>query len=397
MFRNRNHRLRARPASGDAVRLRARVSLYEGRGEFQLIVEHLEPAGAGALQAAFERLRDLLRAEGLFDPARKRPLPPAPARVGIVTSPSGAAIHDILTVFRRRSPGTRLFLFPVRVQGEGAAEDIAGAIERANRWHAAGSLALDTLIVGRGGGSLEDLWAFNEERVARAIAASELPVVSAVGHEVDFSIADLVADQRAPTPSAAAELLSLDQRDMLAGLAAIEATLLRGLQRLLSRRSTTLNHLQRRLKHPGHLLREQSQRLDDMEQRLLRAQRALLRERGAALRLASQRLHNESPARRLPRLEQQLAHLRARLERASRGRLRDARDRLGRLVDVLDSVSPLRTLGRGYAIVTAADGSIVHDAGTVQAGDRLDARLAQGRLELEVLRAVAGEKEPPPG
>ncbi len=220
MFRNRNQRLRFTPANGDHIRLRCRVSLYEGRGEFQLIVEHLEQAGAGALQAAFEKLKARLLAEGLFDAQRKKPLPASVSRLGVITSPTGAAIHDILTVLRRRCPGIAVFLFPVAVQGEAAAREIAAAIERANRWQREGKVQLDALIVGRGGGSLEDLWAFNEEIVARAIAASELPIVSAVGHEVDFTIADMVADHRAATPSAAAELLSPDQREWLQRLQA---------------------------------------------------------------------------------------------------------------------------------------------------------------------------------
>ena len=216
MFRNRNQHMRVKPANGMAIRLRCRVSLYEGRGEFQLIVEHLEHAGAGALQAAFERLRDKLQAEGLFAAERKRALPEEVRTLGVITSATGAAIHDVLTVLRRRCPGMQVLLLPVAVQGEAAAGEIAAALARANRWQAAGEAHFDALLVTRGGGSLEDLWAFNEEVVARAIAASALPVVSAVGHEVDISIADMVADQRAPTPSAAAELLSPDQRERAA-------------------------------------------------------------------------------------------------------------------------------------------------------------------------------------
>ena len=213
MFRRANQRLRFTPENGDAVRLRARVSLYEARGDFQLIVEFLEPAGAGALQARFEALRAKLEAEGLFAAERKRPLPTAPAHLGIITSATGAALHDMLTVLRRRCPLIRVSVLPVPVQGVEAAPAVCAAIARANRWHESGAIPFDALIVGRGGGSLEDLWAFNEESVARAIAGSALPVVSAVGHETDITIADLVADQRAPTPSAAAELLSPDQAD----------------------------------------------------------------------------------------------------------------------------------------------------------------------------------------
>ena len=251
MFRNRNQRVRQVPANGEAVRLRARVSLYEGRGEFQLIVEHLEPAGAGALQLAYEALKEKLRSEGLFEAGRKRPLPSFPSRIGVITSPSGAAIRDILSVFRRRYPGLESDVLPVPVQGAEAAPAICRALELANQWHAAGSRYFDVLVVGRGGGSLEDLWAFNEESVARAIVASALPVVSAVGHEVDFTIADFVADARAATPSASAELLSPEALEWLAQFRALERQLARATQRRISDSAQVLNHLRRLLRHPG--------------------------------------------------------------------------------------------------------------------------------------------------
>ena len=384
MFRNRNQRLRFTPANGDHIRLRCRVSLYEGRGEFQLIVEHLEQAGAGALQAAFEQLKARLLAEGLFDAARKQPLPASIARLGVITSPTGAAIHDILTVLRRRCPLIEVSLFPVAVQGEGAAQQIAAAIERANRWQREGKIQLDALIVGRGGGSLEDLWAFNEEIVARAIAASALPIVAAVGHEVDFSIADMVADQRAPTPSAAAELLSPDQREWQQRLQAIEISLVRLIRRKLGDASLQLAQLQRRLKHPGAQLREQSQRLDELEQRLVRAQQNLLGRRHSELTLLDSRLRARSPLPRIRQLQVDLGRLRADLTAAMRQQLQHAGARLAHLSQVLDSLSPLATLQRGYAIVTDRNGRVVTDAATVAAGDDLEARLANGRLGLTV-------------
>jgi exodeoxyribonuclease VII large subunit len=282
MFSRSNQRIKFTPENGDALRLRCRVSLYEGRGEFQLIVEHLEHAGAGALQITFEKLKAKLQAEGLFDPARKLPLPGSVSQLGVITSPTGAAIHDILSVLRRRCPAVSVFVLPVAVQGEGAAAQISTAIERANLWHREGKIQLDALIIGRGGGSLEDLWAFNEEIVARAIAESELPIVSAVGHEVDFSISDMVADVRAPTPSAAAELLSPDQQEWLQRLQSVENALARLIQRKLSDLTTQLSHLKQRLKHPGAQLRENAQRVDDLEQRLILAQKnQLLRHRCA--------------------------------------------------------------------------------------------------------------------
>lgn len=384
MFRGRNQRLRFSPGNGDHVRLRCRVSLYEGRGEFQLIVEHMEQAGAGALQAAFERLKAKLLAEGLFEQERKKPLPESISHLGVITSPTGAAIHDILTVLKRRCPAIEVSILPVAVQGEGAAREIADAIERANRWQAEGKIDLDALIVGRGGGSLEDLWAFNEEVVARAIAASELPIVSAVGHEVDFSIADMAADHRAPTPSAAAEMLSPDQREQLQRLQKLEADLVRLIRRKLADAQTRLDHLRARLKHPGAQLREQSQRLDELEQRLILAQKNLLAKKRGELALLESRLQANSPLPRIKGLQSELNNLQQRMESAMQARLQDARNRLSHLAGMLDSLSPLGTLARGYAIVTDPEGKVITDADSVEVGSRLHTRLASGRLEVTV-------------
>lgn len=384
MFRNRNQHMRLTPENGMAIRLRCRVSLYEGRGEFQLIVEFLEHAGAGALQAAFERLRDKLQAEGLFEAVRKRPLPAQVNCLGVITSPTGAAIHDVLTVLRRRCPSVEVLLLPVPVQGEIAAGEICAAIERANRWQAQGLVQLDALLVTRGGGSLEDLWAFNEESVARAIVASALPVVSAVGHEVDISIADMVADQRAATPSAAAELLSPDQREWSARLMQLEQNLASRMEIKIRQANRELLHLRERLRHPGHLLREQAQRLDDLEQRLQRAQRTLLRDQRGRLLLLESRLQARSPATRVRSLQEQVTRLEQRQQRGMQSKLQDAATRLAHLAQLLDSVSPLATLNRGYSILTDGSGQVVRDAEQVAAGDLLDARLATGQLRLEV-------------
>ena len=341
------------------------------------------------MQAAFERLKAKLQAEGLFDSDRKQPLPTSVSRLGVVTSPTGAAIHDILTVLKRRCPAIEVFILPVAVQGDGAAAEIASAIERANRWQQEGKIDLDALIVGRGGGSLEDLWAFNEEVVARAIAASTLPIVSAVGHEVDFSIADLVADHRAPTPSAAAELLSSDQREWLEKLQGMEATLERLIRRKLADAARELEHLRKRLKHPGAQLREQAQRLDDLEQRLILAQRNLMRKKRDELALLQSRLLAQSPLPRVQSGQQQLTGLQQRLESAMRKRLDEAGARLAHLAQMLDSLSPLATLQRGYAIVTDSEGKVVSDATRVAPGEKVEARLASGRLGLTV-DSVAG-------
>lgn len=386
MFRNRNQRVRFTPGNGDAIRLRCRVSLYEGRGEFQLIAEHLEHAGAGALQAEFEKLKARLLTEGLFNPEHKKPLPKSVNQLGVITSPTGAAIHDILTVLRRRCPAIAVSILPVAVQGEGAAAQICKAIEDANRWHREGKVQLDALIVGRGGGSLEDLWAFNEEIVARAIAASELPIVSAVGHEVDFSIADMVADHRAPTPSAAAELLSPDQREWQQRLRDTQTNLERLMRRKLAQAATELGHLRKRLKHPGAQLREQSQRLDDLEQRLILAQKNQLQRRRAELTLLQSRLRSGSPLPRLQQMQRDTGQLEQRLEAGMRHKLQQAGERLAHLAQMLDSLSPLGTLQRGYAIVTDGDGNVVSDAAKAAVGDELEARLGRGRLGVTVKR-----------
>ncbi|MEZ5571708.1 MAG: exodeoxyribonuclease VII large subunit [Halioglobus sp.] len=384
MFANRNQRVKFIPGNGDAIRLRCRVSLYEGRGEFQLIVEHLEPTGAGALQAAFEKLKAKLLAEGLFAPERKKPLPDSISQLGVITSPTGAAIHDILTVLKRRCPAISVLLMPVAVQGEGAASQIAASIERANRWQREGKIHVDALIVGRGGGSLEDLWAFNEEIVARAIAASELPVVSAVGHEIDFSIADLVADHRAATPSAAAELLSPDQREWQERLRIAERDLHRQIRKRLVEASTTLAHLKKRLKHPGALLREQAQRLDGLEQRLVMAQKNALQRLRGRLDLLKSRLTTSSPLPRLQHLKRDIQLLSHRLQIALEQQLQQKKLQLAHLSQVLDSLSPLGTLQRGYAIVSDSRGKVIRDAAEVAVNDDVEARLANGRIRLTV-------------
>ncbi len=385
MFRNRNQRVRFSPANGYAIHLRCRVSLYEGRGEFQLIVEHLEAVGAGALQAAFDALKTKLHSEGLFDSDRKQALPSHVSHIGIVTSPTGAAVHDMLSVLKRRCPAIAVSLMPVPVQGEAAAGEISAAIERVNRWHAQGKIQLDALIIGRGGGSLEDLWAFNEEIVARSIAASALPIVSAVGHEVDFSIADLVADHRAPTPSAAAELLSPDQREWEQQLVGIGRALQQLIRSKLDTRGTALEHLRKRLKHPGSLLREQSQRLDGIEQRLLFAQQAAHRSRRSQLDIVTSRLRASSPSHKLASCIAETGQIARRLNTLIVGKLESARTRLSHTSALLDSLSPLRTVERGYAIVSDTSGSVVTKASSVSKGDIVHAKLAWGELELSVI------------
>jgi exodeoxyribonuclease VII large subunit len=375
MFRQRNQLLRFKPQDGMHVVIRARVSLYEGRGEFQLIAEHMEEAGSGALQRAFEMLKLRLQNEGLFDAARKRPLPRLPRRIGVVTSPTGAAIRDILTVLARRFPAIPVVIYPVPVQGAGAGEQIAAAIKRAGE-----RAECDVLIVGRGGGSLEDLWAFNEEVVARAIHASPIPIVSAVGHEIDFTIADFVADMRAPTPSAAAELLSPDREEMRTQLLQQRIRLARSFQRQMRHKREQLDALQKRLKHPGRRLQEIAQRLDEMEQRLSRASHHLLRHAGSRLAALHARLERHTPLYRVQALQTRRQELQRRLRSAAAQHLERLNRRLAQAAHALDTVSPLATLSRGYAIVTSADGRVLRAATQTATGQQVQARLGQGRL-----------------
>jgi exodeoxyribonuclease VII large subunit len=379
MFRVRNLHLRFEPRNGMHVVARVRISMYEPRGEFQLIVEHMEEAGDGALRRAFDALKARLQTEGLFDAARKRPLPTMPGTVGVVTSPSGAAIRDVLTILRRRCPAVQVIVYPVAVQGAGAAQKIAAAIQRAG---VRGEC--DVLIVGRGGGSLEDLWAFNEEVVARAIHASPIPVVSAVGHEIDFTIADFVADVRAATPSAAAELVSPDSAEQLKRLARLEARLTRCTHAVVVRKRQALTWMDKRLKHPGRRLQELAQRVDELQTRLIKGQQRWLRHTGARLTALTARLAQHTPLHRVVRLSDRRQDLTRRLGSAM-VRLHDEKVQYLRAnVRALHAVSPLATLGRGYAIVQREDGSVVRTPTEVAVGDRVRARLAQGALHVRI-------------
>lgn len=331
MFQGRNRAIGFQPENGAHVLVRGRISLYEPRGDFQLIADFMEEAGDGALRRAFELLKERLATEGLFDPAHKKPLPALPNAIGVVTSPTGAAIRDILSVLKRRFPSIPVIIYPTAVQGNQAAQQIAQAIQIANIRQ-----ECDVLIVARGGGSLEDLWSFNEENVARAIYASEIPIVSAVGHEIDFTIADFVADQRAPTPSAAAELVSPDKAEWLQQLNKLARNLIRQIDTHIERHQQTLAHLIKRLRHPGQQIQDRFQRLDDLEQRLQRAWQFQLHRKQQAL---------------------------ANLSRA------------------LDAVSPLATLARGFSIITIEkSGDILRTAKQINVGDKITARLPKSQI-----------------
>ncbi len=391
LFRGHASALRHRPADGDQVRVRARASIYPARGAFQLIVEHLEEAGEGALQRAFEALKQRLATEGLFDAALKRELPDVPQRLGVITSPTGAALRDVLRVLGQRLPTLPVLVYPAPVQGEAAAQAIAEAIALAGR-----RAEVDTLLLTRGGGSLEDLWPFNEEIVARAIRACPIPVVSAVGHEVDVTIADLAADLRAPTPSAAAEAVTPDRQAWLAQLETRHRRLNAAMQRRLRRDGERLAGLHRRLntQHPGRRLRDRAQRLDELETRLHRSGRQAVERRRQRLAAARQRLQGQDPRRRTAAQRQQAAELAQRLRHLARTRVARAGERLGNASRALHTVSPLATLERGYAVAQRGDdGTILRRADTVTAGDPVRVRLAHGQLDCRVETAHPPDDE----
>ncbi|MDQ2068698.1 exodeoxyribonuclease VII large subunit [Natronospira bacteriovora] len=382
MFRPQQRSMRFRPENGEKVLVRARIGLYEARGEFQLKVEAMEPAGLGALQRAFEELKQKLAAEGLFDEAIKRPLPAMPERIGVITSPTGAAIRDILTTLKRRFPLAEVVVYPVPVQGEGAGQKIAHMLAVAGR-----RAECDVLILARGGGSLEDLWAFNEECVARALRACPIPVVAGVGHEVDFTIADFAADHRAPTPTGAAEAVSPDAGEWRQRLDRQTQRMMLAVNGHLQRAREHYRGLRRRLalRHPGQQLQQQGQRLDEMALRLTRLVRRQLDHQARQLNHLGQRLRAANPGQHLQRRRDRLAEIRRRLGQAMQHGLQDRRQRLQSSARALNTVSPLATLDRGYAIVQRPDGGIIRSAGEVMAGDEITARLARGRISAHVI------------
>jgi exodeoxyribonuclease VII large subunit len=380
-FKQQQRGIKFRPEDGLQMTVRGSISVYETRGEYQIYVENLEPVGLGALQLAFEQLKKRLEAEGLFAAGRKKPLPLLPTRIGLITSPRGAAVRDVVRILRRRFPNVHLTVYPVRVQGEGAAEEIVKALKFFNQKKLA-----DVLILARGGGSMEDLWAFNEEPVARAIAASAIPVISGVGHETDFTIADFVADLRASTPSAAAELVVQTRREFDKHIADLRETLGSQIRYRLLELSRRVHELSARrgFRRPLDLLRQQRQRADEMTSRLalgLRAQLEKSRKRftAAHLRIVSFDFRVKIAAFRL-RLERRSADLSVRAERL----LRAKRERLDRLRLQLEERSPLRVLERGYAIATDAAGNLLRDAAQVALGDSVAIQLHRGRLTTEV-------------
>ncbi|SUX88141.1 Exodeoxyribonuclease 7 large subunit [Chromobacterium violaceum] len=377
MFRHKLSLLPFRPQEGMQVELRGQVTLYEARGEFQINVGEMRAAGLGRLYEAFERLKARLQAEGLFDNARKRELPAHPAAIGIVTSPAAAALRDVVSTLRRRMPGIPLILYPTQVQGEGSARQIADALRLAGERR-----EVDVLIVCRGGGSIEDLWSFNEEIVARAVAASPIPTVSGVGHETDFTICDFVADRRAPTPTAAAELVSPNREHLAIQLEQTKRALERALSRLLTDKTQQLDFLGRRLTHPGARLQVQRERLDALSSALGQRVQAAFEQGRWRLQLAGTRLSRHQPD--LDVGKQALRQRQAALLRA-RDRLLERRaQQLAQLAATLTALNPEAVLARGYAIVQKQDGRAVKNPAELADREKVTLRLAEGSAEARI-------------
>ena len=392
LFRAAARAVKFRLRDGMGLIIRGRITVYDQRGDYQLIAEYLEPKGVGALQFAFTQLKEKLANEGLFDEARKRKLPLLPQRIGIVTSPTGAAIHDMLTVINRRFANVEVLLAPVKVQGEGAAEEIAAAIADLNRYGKS-----DVIIAGRGGGSLEDLWAFNEEVVARAIARSRIPVISAVGHEVDITIADLVADLRAPTPSAAAEMVVKSKDQLIAECDALAHRLHQGVLRRIAELRGRLHALSPRLRDPGMLLGYLGQRLDDLQQRMVTALAGIVQRRQMRTHALMDRFRMQHPQLRIERSRELFLKCTARSIAAVRLKLASCHEQRAVLTARLEALSPLQTLARGYAVVhRLPDGQVVRTSAALAPEDDLLIRFREGSATCRVKEvAPPGDAEEP--
>ncbi|MBF8999125.1 exodeoxyribonuclease VII large subunit [Vibrio nitrifigilis] len=382
MFKGNNRHVRFRPQNGQQVLVKARMSLYEPRGDYQIIIESMQPEGDGRLQQEFEQLKLKLAGEGLFAQTLKKPLPENPQRVGIITSKTGAALHDILNVLKRRDPSLPIVIYPTMVQGEEAAIQIAQAIGRANTRN-----ECDVLIVGRGGGSLEDLWCFNNEIVARTIAASQIPIISAVGHEVDVTIADFVADVRAPTPSAAAELVSRDNSHKKQAFANYQHKLTSAWRYYVAQQKSYINQLQYRLdkQHPMYRLQRQQQRLDERENRLKQAITHHLNDTRRHISSQEYHLQLQSPVKRIGEQKHALQIAQQKLNEAMQRKMMKSRYQFGLLAEKLDTVSPLSTLSRGYSITQTNKGKVIRHASDVKSGDQIVTRLADGELTSTVI------------
>ena len=382
MWRGNNRSQSYRPENGAQVTVKARVSLYEPRGDYQLIVEHMEPAGEGQLKQEFDALKMRLAAEGLFSSAYKNPLPQNINRIGVITSATGAAIKDILTVLKRRAPQLEVIIYPAMVQGKEAHIHLINQIELANARN-----EVDILILGRGGGSLEDLWCFNHEQLARAIHNSDLPIISAVGHEIDTTISDYVADMRAPTPSAAAELVSPNTQELHSKVTQLINRLNNAFKHSIADKRALATQLQHRLNlcHPRNQLNQKAQRLDELSIALQQAMQSRLYQQERTLNNLTPRLMRQSPDKKLAQASHQLSQLQARLNQAIQQQLQQANNSLALQASKLDSVSPLNVLARGYSITKTQQGKVVKSVGQIKAGDVLVTELVDGSVKSTAL------------
>ena len=388
MFKMANRNSSFRPQNGQQVLIRARISVYEPRGEYQLLAEFIESAGAGLLKQQFEQLKAKLQAEGLFDPARKKALPAQVQRVGIITSPTGAAVRDIVTVLARRAPGIEIIIYPSQVQGETAAAQLRNMLSSAIRRN-----EVDVLIIGRGGGSLEDLWCFNDETLCRAVAACPIPIVSAVGHEIDFALTDFVADVRAPTPSAAAELVSPDQRHLLERIIRLRSALILAQRARMQQVAPKLLNLSQRLLalHPKRRLQQQQQRLDELQLRLSASVKRALSGAQQHQQYLDKSLRQLSPVKTLLAHTQRINELERRLTNAQQLQLKHCKQQLAQLSAQLHAVSPLATLARGYSISFDAKQQVITSSSQLTAGDKVSVKLAEGGFDAEVTKLNSAE------
>jgi exodeoxyribonuclease VII large subunit len=383
MFKMANRNSSFRPQNGQQVLIRARISVYEPRGEYQLLAEFIETAGAGLLKQQFEQLKAQLQAEGLLDPARKKPLPAQVQRVGVITSPTGAAVRDIVTVLNRRAPGIEVIVYPSQVQGETAAAQLRNMLSSAIRRN-----EVDVLIIGRGGGSLEDLWCFNDEALCRAVAACPIPIVSAVGHEIDFALTDFVADMRAATPSAAAELVSPDQSHLLDRILQLKNRLLQAQRSRMQQVAPKLLNLSQRLLalHPKRRLQQQQQRLDELQLRLSASAKRAVQAAQQQQQYLDKSLRQLSPAKTLLAHTQHINQLERRLINAQQLQLKQSKQQLAQLSSQLNTVSPLATLARGYSITFDDKQQVLTSSSQLKAGDKVAIKLAEGGFDAEVTK-----------
>lgn len=384
MFRQNNQRLTFVPDEGSQVLVKARVSLYEARGDFQLIVDTMEDAGVGVLQRAYEQLKQTLQAQGLFDQAHKLAIPELPKCVGIITSPSGAALHDILHVLERRFPALPVIIYPSQVQGDDAPAQLLQALSIAQE-----QALCDVLIIGRGGGSIEDLWAFNNEALARAIYDCPIPVVSSVGHETDFTICDFVADVRAATPSAAAEMVSPDQQEWLSWLQGIESQLSKQIQQRISTLQQQLQWQSKRLKHPGRYLEEVAQRIDDLSSRMEQHLLLQMQSRQEKILTLEARLQQHSPIHTLNQQQARLDFLQQRLEQSLNPHFDRLQQSIASFARELDAFSPLATLGRGYSLVKNEKNKLIKSATQLKPGQKLKICFARDQAQVSVDKTIS--------